>query len=191
MIRAVPTRYNDIIFRSRLEARWAVFFDHLGIQYEYESEWDEVICDGFRIQYKPDFFLPSLDLWAEVKAKELEELTDIEVMKTVGWGKLESIVILSGPPRLLNRKSEAHYLCTWNPKKKQINPAQRNMWWCECPRCGCIDLRPLGGIPVECSDTCYSEAKYDLFGNEIPEPDGHKSPRMLSAYKAARNFRFM
>jgi hypothetical protein len=31
-----PTLYNDVIFRSRLEARWAAFFDLVGWNWEYE-----------------------------------------------------------------------------------------------------------------------------------------------------------
>jgi len=37
-IKAIETVYNGYKFRSRLEARWAVFFDALGIEYEYEKE---------------------------------------------------------------------------------------------------------------------------------------------------------
>lgn len=33
-----PTWYNGVFFRSRLEARWAVFFDALGISWRYEPE---------------------------------------------------------------------------------------------------------------------------------------------------------
>ncbi len=35
-MRAIPTFYDRIEYRSRLEARWAVFFDQLGWQYIYE-----------------------------------------------------------------------------------------------------------------------------------------------------------
>ena len=63
MIKAIETEYNDYRFRSRLEARWAVFFDALGIKYEYEKE-------GFDVNgtwYLPDFWLPEQDCWYEVK----------------------------------------------------------------------------------------------------------------------------
>lgn len=56
MMRAIETRYNGYRFRSRLEARWAVFFDALGIQYQYEPEGYE-LSDGTR--YLPDFWLHS------------------------------------------------------------------------------------------------------------------------------------
>jgi len=37
-IAAIPTRYAGCHFRSRLEARWAVFFDHMRIDWVYEPE---------------------------------------------------------------------------------------------------------------------------------------------------------
>jgi hypothetical protein len=35
-IAAIPTRYAGVQFRSRLEARWAAFFDLLGWRWDYE-----------------------------------------------------------------------------------------------------------------------------------------------------------
>lgn len=56
-IAAKPTTYNGYLFRSKLEAKWAVFFDRLGKPYEYEPE--AFRCnDGS--QYTPDFYLPEL-----------------------------------------------------------------------------------------------------------------------------------
>lgn len=37
-IKPIETIYNGYRFRSRLEARWAVFLDSLGVKYEYEPE---------------------------------------------------------------------------------------------------------------------------------------------------------
>lgn len=53
MIQPIETRYKGYLFRSRLEARWAVFFDRLGLDWEYEKE-------GFYIEnvmYLPDFYV--------------------------------------------------------------------------------------------------------------------------------------
>lgn len=63
MKKAIETRYKDCRFRSRLEARWAVFFDAIGVPWEYEKE-------GYHLpsgMYLPDFWLPTVRLWAEVK----------------------------------------------------------------------------------------------------------------------------
>jgi hypothetical protein len=35
-IKAIPTRYKGVQYRSRLEAKWAAFFDNIGWQYTYE-----------------------------------------------------------------------------------------------------------------------------------------------------------
>lgn len=67
-IKPIETRYAGCRFRSRLEARWAVFFDHAQIPWEYEPE-------GFDLDsgyYLPDFRLnmnhPDGPLWFEVKS---------------------------------------------------------------------------------------------------------------------------
>jgi len=63
---AIPTEYNGIRFRSRLEARWAVFYDSLQIDYIYEEE-------GFALKnvwYLPDFYLPAQDCYIEVKGPD-------------------------------------------------------------------------------------------------------------------------
>jgi hypothetical protein len=72
-IKAIETSYKNYRFRSRLEARWAVFFDALGIRWEYEKE-------GYQLpsgSYLPDFFIPipsreypKAGLWVEIKGFE-------------------------------------------------------------------------------------------------------------------------
>lgn len=75
-IKPIETIYNGHRFRSRLEARYAVFFDTLGIKYMYEIE-------GFKLPngdlYLPDFYLPDCDTWFEVKGvMTLKDKTKIE-----------------------------------------------------------------------------------------------------------------
>lgn len=75
MIKAIETRYAGCHFRSRLEARWAVAFDHLGIAWEYEPEGFETSAG----RYLPDFRLntgnPGLSgvTWFEVKPPDYAE----------------------------------------------------------------------------------------------------------------------
>lgn len=62
----IQTKFDGYHFRSRLEARWAVFFKTLGIPYEYEKE-------GYNLEgtwYLPDFWLPQQDCWVEIKGQE-------------------------------------------------------------------------------------------------------------------------
>lgn len=84
MIQNIETLYAGCRFRSRLEARWAVFFDRAGIEWEYEPQGLTVSCrltgSDEHFNYLPDFWLPKLELWAEVKGsltnKEYVQLLD-------------------------------------------------------------------------------------------------------------------
>ena len=98
MIKAIQTEYNGIKFRSRLEAKWAVFFDTAKIRYEYEPEGYETE-DGER--YLPDFYLPDFDLYVEVKRDTEDGRKEIiEKCKSfIQWGgKIKAILILSDIP---------------------------------------------------------------------------------------------
>lgn len=66
----IPTTYRGTLFRSRLEARWAAFFDEMDWPWEYEP----FDADG----YIPDFaLLGNRPLLVEVKpAATLDELPD-------------------------------------------------------------------------------------------------------------------
>ena len=69
-MKAIQTEYKGYLFRSRLEARWAVFFDACGVRWEYEPEGYDL---GDGIYYLPDFLLHGVDgrdggdLYVEVK----------------------------------------------------------------------------------------------------------------------------
>lgn len=64
-MKAIETKYKGYRFRSRLEARWAVFFDALGLEWMYEPEGIDL---GNGVWYLPDFYLPKFGGWLEVKA---------------------------------------------------------------------------------------------------------------------------
>lgn len=57
-MKAIETRYKGYRFRSRLEARWAVFFNALNLQWSYEEEGYKM-PDG--TYYLPDFKVTNLD----------------------------------------------------------------------------------------------------------------------------------
>ena len=93
-ITAIPVRYRGHHCRSRLEARWMVFFDRSGIEFQYEPQ-------GYRLPngtcYLPDFYFPKFLTWAEVKPVRF---TDSERSKcaAVAAGLKELFLILDGPP---------------------------------------------------------------------------------------------
>lgn len=82
-MKAIETTYNGYKFRSRLEARWAVFFDAMGIEYQYEPEGFEKRGCGDRLfRWLPDFFLPELNVWVEVKGGDITP-EDAEKMASI------------------------------------------------------------------------------------------------------------
>lgn len=63
-IEALPTWYSGSTFRSKLEADWAATLDSLGVRWEYEPE---TITLPSGTTYIPDFWLPDVGTWLEVK----------------------------------------------------------------------------------------------------------------------------
>lgn len=74
-IKPIETLYGGHRFRSRLEARWAVFFDAINLRFEYELEGFQ--GDGW--SYLPDFYFPDHDVYAEVKPMATMTKQDIHV----------------------------------------------------------------------------------------------------------------
>jgi hypothetical protein len=66
-IMSIPTKYNGIKFRSRLEAKTAFLFDALSWNWEYEPQ-SFLLRNGKH--YWPDFFLPDLKVWVECKGDD-------------------------------------------------------------------------------------------------------------------------
>ena len=96
-IKAIETVYNGYRFRSRLEARWAVFFDALGVKYEYEPEGYDL---GEAGKYLPDFWLPEYSLWVEVKRSSGGCIGDKKLLKQEHL-KAEKLRDLTGYPVVL------------------------------------------------------------------------------------------
>lgn len=99
MLKAIDTLYNGNYFRSRMEARWAVFFDAAGIQYQYEPEGFDL---GNGIKYLPDFYLPQFKCYAEVKPGILSHEEDIirhsDYKKWHLFTKEKELIFLFGNP---------------------------------------------------------------------------------------------
>lgn len=96
-IKAIETHYNGYKFRSRLEARWAVFFDEAGIEYQYEPK-------GFtngKDCYLPDFYLPEHNTYVEVKPpREGYEREIQKALKFVNSDlKIKRLLILQNIPK--------------------------------------------------------------------------------------------
>ena len=107
MLNAIITKYKGVEFRSRLEARWAVFFETLKIHWEYEAE-------GFELEdgtwYLPDFRCVNHKdgrkcSWYEVKPLNTFDLTKFDKFKheivhnkALGGETKNNLVSLIGSP---------------------------------------------------------------------------------------------
>jgi hypothetical protein len=99
MLKPIQTKYKGHFFRSRLEARWAVFFDELGLEWYYELEGYDL---GGGLYYLPDFYLPELKCWVEIKSptavlSTLEE-RKIFVFREKVKGENQDLLVLTKIP---------------------------------------------------------------------------------------------
>lgn len=125
--KAIETEYNGYKFRSRLEARWAVFFDDLGFKYQYEPE-GYVLNDGTK--YLPDFYLPEIEYYAEVKGKSNHVVEDMDkIWKFVASAK-KNVIILSEVP--YSKDAKGCYLFPsfhWTSRRCRSVQRQYSMFW--------------------------------------------------------------
>jgi len=163
-IPVIQQLYDGHQFRSRLEARFAFFWNRVGLSYEYEPRLFEFPLSNHSpllpthpsktIKYEPDFYLPSLKVWIEVKPKYPKP---IEIVKAY----------------LLAKKTQQSVFIVWNPKKMLmvsfvIHPGSSEpciqMNWtfkkCLVKRCGRLEIvrEGKGG----CSCGLHSQNHPDL-----------------------------
>lgn len=175
-IKPIETVFKGFKFRSRLEARWAVFFETLGIPWEYEKE-------GYDLNgtwYLPDFFLPTVGLrssgkpgiWIEVKSLEHKGTAEetakyFNLYRATGY----PLVLYKGIPEY---QMEAGY--------QHGGSSGGEGWWdnymnfCKCFKCGCIKVEFLESNYMDCPK-CGSHCDTD-------------HPDLLAAIEAARQARF-
>ena len=173
-MKALETLYNGRRFRSRLEARWAVFYDALGIPYAYEPEGFDLDEAGW---YLPDFYLPTLDVWIEIKGAKP---TDPEIDRAfalakhsnkdvyIFWGYIE----IPNPDRDWDYSEIPQGLALYSPNTDGWQGTNPWCWWCQCPKCRSIGIRFWGyadrlgcncGIPHDTYvDTPDLRRAYDL-----------------------------
>lgn len=99
-MKAIETKNMGYRFRSRTEARWAVFFTRIAFQWEYEPQ-------GFMLDsqtpYLPDFklVLPGDRLlFCSVKPEEADDFDKEELRKLhlLSDGTDSDVLLLPGPP---------------------------------------------------------------------------------------------
>lgn len=164
MIRAIETEHNGHLFKSRLEARYAVLFDALGIKYEYEFEGYDL--DGE--WYLPDFWLPEFECWIEIKPKAPNS---DEIRKCQKLAKLKGdlVYLFYGSPWYdIDVDQENGILFD---AQGQF-PAQ--FFWMRCLNCSHLSIGNREVIPFSDGTSgrvsignCYCESFYGVITNDI------------------------
>lgn len=179
-IKAIETKYKGYRFRSRLEARWAVFFDALGLRWEYEKEGFDLGKAGW---YLPDFWLPELNCWVEIKPREWNDGQDFWWASGATEKKASAIARSSSPVFVVSGEPwpDEYKCCVFYNEEGADAP----MYFAECLQCGKFGIT-YGGW------TGY--VRCDCTWNTLDKPshkeDGTETPRLLAAYEAARSARF-
>jgi hypothetical protein len=168
-LNAIQTSYKGYKFRSRLEARWAVFFDSLDFKWEYEPE-------GFHLpngeMYLPDFRVTSpqgMIAWYEVKPEGVTSDAKFDLFKQIitCWhhkpedgekDKYAEATILSGDPMSFIELSDDYR----SPSFKEGVRA--------CPRCGLIQNQGYGFIDL------YGHPSYQCHRCDCTTPCGGGNP---------------
>jgi hypothetical protein len=104
-MKAIDTQYKGYRFRSRTEARWAVFFDALGLRWTFEEQGYQLPLAGAEnpaemgdsIWYLPDFWLPDLGLWVEVKGGAPNKKEDAKA-RALALDSGKPVLLLAGSP---------------------------------------------------------------------------------------------
>jgi len=173
VIRAIETHWKGYRFRSRLEARWAVFFEAMGLRWDYEPEGFDL---GEKGCYLPDFFLPQVHGGVYVEIKHAEYLP--EAAERSRWGRM-----VNGTQRLLlvcNGVPECKPFRALRPGKPETG-SERPTWV----------SRSLVRVPDVCAwPRRPGPMPLYLLGECGPTTDAWAAHYMAPAVRASRAARF-
>lgn len=207
-IKPIETIYNNLRFRSRLEARHAVLFDVLDIPYEYEKDTYQV----GKFAYLPDFWLSQQDCWLEVKgqipskdeylkAQGLARYSGKRVYISIGEITVPREADYGLPP-FVNNNHMFVYFAPSEPGYEYdpgwIYPDDSGYLWCECAVCHRKELTSCGAAKYL---TCGHHSKTLQIWDNDGEPlqkvvatssldYNYCSDNIVKAYTAARQARF-
>jgi hypothetical protein len=216
MIKAIETRYKGYHFRSRLEARWAVFFDSLGIRWQFEPEGFDLTEYGLGY-YLPDFFLPDQNYWIEVKPD------NFSTNDQDAYRKLAYVGAATEARGLLVAGEPYHNVVMGGFQSYMAAGSACDQWWvvdtyprkegdemdrggqmdgpylfCVCPLCDKIGIEFDGRGERICGETCKPKRTreealaLDLWGGLYHGDKAYSGdhPKIVAAAEAARSARF-
>lgn len=195
MLKAIETSYGGYSYRSRLEARWGVFLDRLGVRFDYESEGFDLTdvpqnfmpLVGAENRYLPDFWLPIQRSWMEVKPI-MPTSVERERAVRLAVASKSDVVIVSGTPWAIAEKWWARMTDGYPDPEfsghtgtlfTEKDTEGTSMYLLTaCPFCGRVDwcyCGEAGDLPCDCPNPKNSVGDF---------------ARVQVAYLAARRARF-
>lgn len=187
-MKAIETHYKGYRFRSRLEARWAVFFDALQVKWEYEKEGFDLDEAGW---YLPDFWLPELETWVEVKGKDPSEAEKLKAMYLCIYTRQDVFIV--GSCDLQGSTTLCHFVECHN---EDIPPG---VYYDGIELYRTTEGFAFGSDWTNCdnwrwamsgNDTLCIMPYQESLDKEYPEVFGFNHPLLLKAFEAARSARF-
>lgn len=188
MIKAIETEYKGYRFRSRMEARWAVFMDAASIRWVYEPDAYDL---GNGTCYLPDFYLPQQDAFLEVKNPTAPK-EEFEKVGKMAVAAKKLAYVFTSPPKLPDWEDydgEGAIAYFYEQASGEPFPEEEGGYgsdshylWCQCPECGRMDLQFDGRadrIACNCTKSAHGDKGYN-----------YDSPRLKGAYKTAAMHRF-
>ena len=178
-IKAIPTKFKGYTFRSRLEARWAVFFDALGLRWEYEPEGFDLPGVGW---YLPDFHLPDLYCWIEIKGEYPSSDEEAKVLALANVVSETAFIFFGEIPYPTDVFGNSSGSRDENAIRYCLDGSvDYGYRWCICEKCGEIGIE-------------YSAQSDNIgcCGYRHSDSDGENGnhPSLMAAFKAARSARF-
>jgi hypothetical protein len=151
-LQPIKTEYRGHLFRSRLEARWALFFDLIGVAWTYEGEGYEL--PGGR--YLPDFEINLARrgfCFFEVKPYQ-PDLDELRKAHELAFASRRMVFIGQGMP---GDESGIYAVFPEGAEDDGYHVVP-------CPKCGAIGIEFAARAARVCGDVC------------VPESDGCPSP---------------
>lgn len=173
-MKIIPTEYNGIKYRSRLEARWAVVMDSLRVRHEYEPEAYDL--DG--ICYTPDFYLTDRQVFLEIKPTAPNNFEETKAKRLSKFTK-KPVFIFWGPVGYSLREEGFSFVF----RGMAIGPPEFGYQWCICSKCGIADIQHR-----QSCEWAFTHLRGCPNENKVPH--SFDDPILISAMEAGRTKRF-
>lgn len=167
MIRSIEAIYDGYRFRSRTEARWAVFLKTLGVSFQYEAEGLDL--DG--AWYLPDFWIADWDGFVEVKNDKSDPLAGFYICVKLSELSGKRVLLINGVP-------SDYTMLAWNIDG-EFAPAR----FSQCRKCTAVYIEEHGGDSAYALELCDASCTNS---DKWPTPGAH----LITAIEAAQQARF-